>query len=252
MDAFYFYGSKIAWLILNPLNLVFLALALGTYFLWTKRLILGRRLVAFGVIVIGLVGLLPVDQWLMRPLEDAYQQPDLTHYPKIDGILVLGGEFNTRLSEDRAQVIAVSGTERINAFIDLMRKYPEAKAIFSGGSPALRQGISEASITEQYFQMLGVDMSKIVFEDLARNTRENAIYLKKIVNPQPDENWVLITSAYHMPRSMKEFKKLNWTPIPYPVGYRTPKETEFFTGDVRLTINNFITAIREWLATLRP
>ena len=113
-------------------------------------------------------------------------------------------------------------------------------------------GVSEASITDQYFKMLGVDTSTVLFEDQARNTRENASYLKKLADPQPGEKWILITSAYHMPRSVREFNAAEFEVIPYPVGYRTTHETQFFTGDIRLKITNLITGLREWLATLRP
>lgn len=252
MNDFYFYGSKIAWLLLNPVNLLFFATFIGVVLLWTKHQLWGRRIVTFMIVVIGLIGVLPIDQWMMRPLEEAHAKPDLTQLDKVDGIMVLGGEFNTRISADRNELTTVSGTERINAFIHLMRLYPNARLAFSGGSGTLTPGVAEANLSKTYIENLGVDTSHVIFEGESRNTRENAIYMKKVMNPQPGENFILITSAYHMPRSLKEFNKLGWSPIPYPVGYRTAGKTSYMTGDIRLKVNNLITAMREWLATVRP
>src|SRR5262249_31594682 len=61
----------------------------------------------------------------------------------------------------------------------------------------------------------------ITLEDHSRNTVENAVYSKAIVQPKPGERWLLVTSAYHIPRAIGVFRKAGFPVEPYPVDWRT-------------------------------
>ena len=76
-----------------------------------------------------------------------------------------------------------------------------------------------AILTEMVRQ--GLDVARITFEERSRNTHENAVLAKELVRPGPDERWLLVTSAYHMPRSVGVFRQAGWPVIPYPVDYRS-------------------------------
>jgi uncharacterized SAM-binding protein YcdF (DUF218 family) len=90
---------------------------------------------------------------------------------------------------------------------------------FSGGSAELfGSETSEAAVVKQVLGGLGVDLERVVFEDRSRNTFENARYSKDLIVPKPGECWLLITSAYHMPRAVGVFRKVGWDVLPYPTG----------------------------------
>lgn len=94
--------------------------------------------------------------------------------------------------------------------------------MFSGGSGVLgHQEPKEAHYVAPVFARLGLDPTRIVFEDRSRNTAENAQLSKKKMNPTAGENWLLVTSAFHMPRAVGSFRKVGWPVIPYPVDYNT-------------------------------
>ena len=92
----------------------------------------------------------------------------------------------------------------------------------------------------------------MVFEDRSRNTFENAVYTKALVKPRKGEDWLLITSAYHMPRAMGIFRALGMEPIAFPVDYRTYGDSNDFRppADGTLAVRNFETAAREWVGLL--
>ena len=82
------------------------------------------------------------------------------------------------------------------------------------------KALKEADVAERLFLALGVERSQIVLESQSRNTYENVLYTKELVKPKPQETWLLITSAFHMPRSVGIFRKAGWEVIPYPTDYR--------------------------------
>ena len=94
--------------------------------------------------------------------------------------------------------------------------------VFSGGSPALF--VSEAPEAEFAARLLrdfGIDPERIQIEEQSRNTVENAVFSRLIAQPKPGERWLLVTSAYHMPRSIGAFRKAGFAVEPYPVDWRT-------------------------------
>jgi uncharacterized SAM-binding protein YcdF (DUF218 family) len=120
--------------------------------------------------------------------------------------------------------------------IELARHYPDAKLIYTGVSnwpPFVRRhGLAE----------------RVVFEDRARNTYENAVFSKQLASPQPGERWLLVTSAAHMPRSVGIFRQVGWPVIPYPVDYRTTGEVEILVvPDVARRWNEFDQAVKAWI-----
>jgi uncharacterized SAM-binding protein YcdF (DUF218 family) len=173
--------------------------------------------------------------------------------PPPKGIIVLGGALDERIAAARGQVATNEAAERMTAAAALARLYPQAKLIFSGGSGALvDDSAKEADVARKLWRELGVPDSQMVFEDRSRNTFENALYTKALVKPRQGEDWLLITSAYHMPRAMGIFRALGMEPIAFPVDYRTFGDSNDFhpPSDGTLAIRNFETAAREWVGLL--
>ena len=81
--------------------------------------------------------------------------------------------------------------------------------------------MKEADYAPDVFALFSVDANRILYEDQSRNTAENARLSRELAIPQDGENWVLITSAFHMPRSVGAFRKAGWKIIAYPVDFGT-------------------------------
>ena len=110
-------------------------------------------------------------------------------------------------------------------FVHLARLYPEARLVFSGGSGLVQeQDLKEAEVARLLFERLGIDGARVVYEDRSRNTWENAVFSKQLVSPDPDERWLLVTSAIHMPRAVGIFRRIGWPVIPYPVDFALVSE----------------------------
>lgn len=173
------------------------------------------------LLLIIILGLFPVGPALMSWLEHRYERP--AELPdRIDGIIVLGGTVESALSVSLGH-IALNGTsERLLCFTDLAKKYPRARKIFTGGSgDILNPEAREADIVQEYFTISGIPASDILYEKDSRNTYENAIFSKDLANPRDGQNWVLVTSAFHMPRSVGIFHQAAWHVIPYPCDFKT-------------------------------
>ena len=98
-----------------------------------------------------------------------------------------------------------------------------AAGVFSGGPPTFSgRGIPEADVAKAIFDQLGVDPARVGYESRSRDTWENLVFTQAMVQPKPDETWVLVTIALHMPRSMGIARRLDWQMLPWPTDYRTP------------------------------
>jgi uncharacterized SAM-binding protein YcdF (DUF218 family) len=148
---------------------------------------------------------------LIIPLEDRFPPWDAARGAP-DGIIVLGGAIDAWGPRN----------ERLVVVPELLRRYPNARILFSGGSGALiDDGDAEAKFAARLLESLGIARSRITLEDRSRNTLENAVFSKAIVQPKPGERWLLVTSAYHMPRAIGVFRKAGFPVEPYPVDWRT-------------------------------
>ena len=220
MDSFFFIASKLSrpflspttWLVVIPI--IAWCLSALTFKRWARFFWL------FEFVLIVTIGFYPVGQWLAEPLERFSVLPD-ENAPAPDGIIVLGGAWLTEQSEYWHQWELNHAAERELAFIALARKYPDAKLVFTGGSGKLfSQDTKEASLAKQLYFDLGVDLSRVVFENESRNTFENGFLSQRLVLPMESERWWLVTSANHMPRSMGVFCGLGWQVTPYPVDHQ--------------------------------
>ena len=106
--------------------------------------------------------------------------------------------------------------------VELARRYPNLRIIFSGGTNALIFGEeAEAAFAVRQLEALGVPHERITAEEQSRNTVENAVFSRLIANPQPGQRWLLLTSAFHMPRAIAVFRAAGFPVEAYPVDWRT-------------------------------
>mgnify|MGYP002039122292 FL=1 len=95
--------------------------------------------------------------------------------------------------------------------------------IFSGGNASVfADDISEAGVAGRLMESLGLEPGRIELEDRSRDTYENAVQTRQMAEPQPGQVWLLVTSAFHMPRAVGCFRVAGFDVVPWPVDYRTP------------------------------
>lgn len=204
-------------------------LAVGTFLLSTARWRSGRRLLLTAATLLFILGLSPVGGALILPLEERFPRPKLTPSDKIDGIIVLGGGEDPRVGDLRGVLSVNEAGERLAEAVALSRKYPDAKVVFTGGSAELLSTKPpEAEAAKKYFSELGLAPERLIIEAKSRNTYENAVFTREIVKPAEGQRWLLVTSAFHMPRAMGCFRKAGFTVEPFPVDYRTGGFSEVY------------------------
>jgi uncharacterized SAM-binding protein YcdF (DUF218 family) len=156
--------------------------------------------------------------------------------------------MNPVLTNTWNQVEIYDSIEREFAFIRLANIYPDAKLVYTGGSANLmHQADKEADVAKIFFHNLYFDTSRIVFEREARNTYENALFSMNKVMPDMKLPWILITSAFHMPRAVGIFCKLGWKVLPYPVDHYTKPNNLSIEFNLSGHIVDIDLAIHEWL-----
>ena len=244
----FYYASKVLWIAAQPSNLLAAATAAGVL-----ALLLGRRKCALWLLcpasaALLVISFLPVGQWLLLPLEDRF--PAVDEPPaEVDGIVVLGGAVDLDISGRRGVATFRDPAERLIALLELARRYPDARVVFSGGRSWLADtSLSEADIMRPFLRKHGLGEPRVIFEDRSRNTYENAQLAKPLAAPTPGERWLLVTSASHMSRAVGAFREVDWPVIPYPVDYRTRGEFGFFeVPDAAQRWIEFDQAIRSWI-----
>lgn len=251
MDNVFFWVSKLAWLLVSPSSLLVLLAVVSWLLLMRGFYSLAKW--GFGglSLLMLLIAVFPIGSWLLVPLELRFPtNPKLPEH--IDGIIVLSGAEKAVDSDYWQQVEVNQAVERDLAFMTLARDYEQAKLVFTGGSSNLfNQSLKATDVAKQLFAAQGFDTSRIIFESQARNTAENASLSHQLIKPQPGEVWILITTAWHMPRSVGLFCQVNWPVIPYPVDHWTLPDKVFSPSwSFAQHLLNFNIATKEWLGLL--
>jgi len=218
----FFYLSKILWFLAQPSSLVALVLAAGLIVSASRPRLKSRLLWSGWLLLIGL-GLSPLGGALLLPLEERFPRPDLSRPgTRVDGVIVLGGAEDPRVGALRNTMALNEAAEREIEALSIAQKFPEAKVVFSGGSAEILDAKPpEAESAARFFTELGLAPSRLLIEPNSRNTDENAVFTRDLVKPKAGERWLLITSAFHMPRAMGCFRKAGFAVEAFPVDYRT-------------------------------
>jgi uncharacterized SAM-binding protein YcdF (DUF218 family) len=248
----FFVASKVLWFFGSPLNLLLAAALAGAWLSAGRHARAGRRAAIVAIVLLLAIGILPLGVWLIAPLENRFPPPPEPMAAPY-GILVLGGAINEELGAARGQVSLQEGAARLTEAVALARRFPLARVVYTGGSGALiAGGAAEARDAGRLLVSLGLDPARITLEDRSRNTDENARFTRALVHPEPSQVWLLVTSAYHMPRAMGLFRKAGFDVLAYPVDYRS----EGGIGDLRPNrettrgLGVFDLAVHEWIGLL--
>jgi uncharacterized SAM-binding protein YcdF (DUF218 family) len=216
----FFTLSKIAGFFAVPSNLIAIAGLAGVCLLLTRRRRAGLSLLVTSMVMLAILGLSPLGNVLLLGLSERFPPWQSTGNP--DGIIVLGGAIDSEASAARNTIELDASAERVLAMLRLARQFPQARIAFSGGSGNLfLNSVSEAPIAAQLLAEFGVSRDRILLEESSRTTAENASMLRAKLAPKPGERWLLVTSAFHMPRAIGVFRKAGFEIEAYPVDWRT-------------------------------
>jgi uncharacterized SAM-binding protein YcdF (DUF218 family) len=215
--------SKILPLLIYPLGLSCI-LSLIALTVWWKRPRLARGLVGAVLTLLLLGGNSWVVNVIVRSLESQNLPTDL---PKAGAIVILGGGIDAALPPRPGFNLNEAG-DRVPYGAKLYREGKAPLIIASGGRIPWSNGGSvrgegESSDTAQFLEMMGVPKSAILEEPDSLNTYENAVNVKKILDAHGIHRILLVTSAWHMPRSLLIFKKQGIDAIAAPTDFLAPQ-----------------------------
>jgi uncharacterized SAM-binding protein YcdF (DUF218 family) len=248
----FFALSKTLGVMMLPTNFLLGLGVAGVLLSVTRFARLGRKLMVVSLLLLALCGFSPLGSLLLYPLESRFPACDTSRAP--DGIVVLGGPIDADLSVSHDAPVIRSAADRIVTVAGLARRYPTARIVFTGGSPNLfANDAREADYAIQVFESLGIDKARLIMERRSRNTLENALFSKELATPKPGERWQLITSAYHMPRSVGLFRHAGFPVEACPVDWRVGKTFGETLSPPQVAGDGFSrtdTAVREWIGLL--
>lgn len=241
---------------IEPLNWVLVFVILSLLFLSLRKPELCRRFLVLALIDLLVIAWLPTSEFLLRTLEDAYPKTIINQIPEgdIGGIIILGGAIEGgEIAVDRGEISIYSSAERVTKGFELIRKFPNVPYIFSGYSGRLSpKGLSEADAFKQLTQEQGLDEHMAHYENQSRNTYENMLYMKPMIQELGAKNaagdskpWLLITSASHMYRSVKIAQKQGIEVIPILVDYQTANHLRWTSFDLEEGVQNWNKLVHE-------
>ena len=246
-----FYLSKFLWHLFNPFNCILLLLILSVILNFFKFLKFAKIILYFTFFLFFITGVLPTGSYLLYLLEKNYHNK--VNLPEnVDGILILSGGTIPFLTKEYDQISLNSSVERLTESIQLMKKYPKAKAVFAGGTGSIQYpDLSHSDVAKKFYESLGVNIQNIHFDNKSRNTYEHFVFAKKKFDPNKDEKWVLVTSAFHLKRAINVGEKLGWEFIPYATDYKLPKKFRWklstnFLGN----LGSFQHSSHEWVGII--
>ena len=214
-----------------PVPLCFFISLIGLFLLWfTKRQRTGKIFASLGMVFMLVFSYGAVSNRLLKPLEKKYDTDTMQRENSLPSentgsikfVVVLGGGH---ISDSKLPITGQIGEETLVRLIEgirLYRKYPGVKLVLSGGRGF--DPVPEAYIMANLAKELGVKEHDILIESESKDTIDEANYIKPIVN---DDQFFLVTSALHMPRSIAIFRKLGMNPVPAPTGHKV-KDTQTF------------------------
>lgn len=245
----FFYLSKAFWFFIQPLNLTIILLLAGAALGAMRLKRTGRAVSGAAVLLLVLCAWTSVGALMLNPLEERFARP--AEMPaRVDGLVVLGGGFEGAINLVRGGYDLNSGGDRFVEAAILARRFPDARVLVSGGTGTLvLDGEGDADTAPRLLTALGVDRTRLILENRSRNTYENAQFSREMADPKSGETWLLVTSAFHMPRSVGLFRKAGFDVVPWPVDYRTSGEEGIglFRDNPADSLQTATMAIREWI-----
>jgi len=192
----YHYISKILVWLVYPLSLGLIMLVIAFWFRSKRNRKYFNMLFLTGIMVLYVFSITPTRKWIVSPLTGS-PSPNFRNL-RVGAIVVLGGN-----------------PERLITAIRLLNEKVAPVIILSGGSGEFfNEPIKESYMMEDFLVEFGVPKEIIIVEGRSRNTRENAVYTKQIVDSLKVKTIALVTSSLHMSRAESVFRKTGFEVFP--------------------------------------
>jgi uncharacterized SAM-binding protein YcdF (DUF218 family) len=248
MDTVFFIAAKLLGALLRADTWLVFALAAVIYALLRRKPRTALWITTSTFLAVVALAVFPLGGEMLARIEQTY--PANPALDRVDGIILLGGGEDVPVTQRWQQPQLGEGGDRYTAALALAKQFPQAVVVFAGGSGALRNAfgapISEAEIAREFFRAQGIADHRVQIEGQSRNTAENALLSFEQMQPKPDTKWVLVTSAFHMPRAMRSFETAGWPNLTaYPVDYRTASFSDYTGWNFERNLRNLNIAIRE-------
>lgn len=188
----------------------------------------GLRLGWAALAVLIVQGWEPLPDALIRQLEARHPEVAAsTPLAGYAGLVVLGGALEPAyVWQSHSQPALNEAAERMTAALPLLQQSPKLRLLFTGGDGQLFAGsLTEAQRAARFFATMGVAPDRLLLESASRTTYENALFSARLPGVDPRQPWLLLTSAWHMPRAFASFQRAGWNVTPYPVDFRTGSAT---------------------------
>ena len=247
-----FLASKILSFATQPLAWVAI-LILATLLCVRIRPVWATRMGSAALMLLLLIGWEPLPDAVLRRLES--QHPSLSSgdtCTRYLGVIVLGGALDPAYVWNiPAQSALNDAAERMTEVRPLLRQCPQLHVLFTGGEGELFAGdLSEAQRAKVFFDQQGLPADRVLYESTSRTTFENAIHSKSVKGVDPAQPWLLLTSAWHMPRAMAAFQRAGWNVTAYPVDFRSGKHTPWTQYSMDQGAKKWRMALHELLGLL--
>jgi uncharacterized SAM-binding protein YcdF (DUF218 family) len=230
----FFIASKLLIAFTEPL--VYILGLLLAALLWHRHPHVVKWTLSGALLLFLICGTVFLPQILNHWLETRYPQP--RPLPHVDAVIVLCGPVV--LEKSSGEYIEFNQhVERILEGIRLVQAGYGKKLLITGGSgDVYDQTKSEAVLLRQFAIRLGIPAEQILIDATSRNTYENAVNTKKLMEQHQFFTSLLVTSASHLPRAMGCFRKLGLTPFPYPVDFASLPHPQWHLLDLIPNIGN--------------
>lgn len=184
---------------------------------------LARAAYVAAIATLCALGFEAVPNVLVTRLESSYVAApnDLSGYA---GMVILGGVFTSGEGSGIRDISVNHAAERAIVPVALLRNFPRLKIVFSGGDgdQSTRFQGPEADRARVFFDAMGVPAGAVIYERESRTTAENAVFSARLAGIDVRAPWLLVTSAWHMPRSLAAFRNGGWSNITaLPVDFRS-------------------------------
>lgn len=242
----FFIATKILVWLIFPLSLGILLLVLSYAAILLRRRRLFHCLFLTGFFVVYLCSIEPGSDFLLKPLERKYLSTRNSPL-KADAIVVLSGDLRRKVFP--RQDVEVNGN-RVLKGVRLFKEKAAPVLIMTGGSGDLfNPGLKEAVLMKELASELGVPADKILVETRSRNTRENIVYTKQILDKIKARKIILVTSAFHLPRAYALSTKAGIDAVPVAAEFYATDEGydpfSFFPSPLHLLYSG--AAIKEYV-----
>jgi len=218
-----FYLKKIIGALLMPLPICFALLGIGLVLLWRGKATRTRTaMLSGGVLLLFAFSFAPLVNLGVETLERRYPGFEAAQHPDMAWVVVLGGGTSDDPSLAANNQLSGASLARLVEGLRILRRYPDARLLVSGA--AVFSTRTEAQVMRETAWMLGADTTRIRMDEASMDTEAQAVNVKALVVDAP---FVLVTSAYHMPRSMALFEKQGLSPVPAPTAYLYRRSRQF-------------------------